>query len=144
MGETVLFQYEVNPAMSAALDAGLEVTALHNRFFFDQPKVYFMRIGGMGETRQLAAGVRPCDRFARVHAAQVTAASTFAGAVPRPSSGPGGPIEQILGTKAQSKDGMVKVVIGPTAEMHGVTVAIEMGVAFGQRFQVPSATVSSQ
>src|SRR5262245_41166033 len=38
MGDTVLFQDEVNPAMSAALDNGLSVTALHNHFFFDEPK----------------------------------------------------------------------------------------------------------
>ena len=49
MGDTVLFEDEVNPAMSAALDNGLEVTALHNHFFFDEPKVYFMHIAGMGD-----------------------------------------------------------------------------------------------
>ena len=58
MGDTVLFEDEVNPAMSAALDAGLEVTALHNHFFFDEPKVYFMHIGGMGDAKTLAAGVK--------------------------------------------------------------------------------------
>jgi hypothetical protein len=44
MGDTVLFEDEVNAAMSAALDNGLNVTALHNHFFFDHPKVYFMNI----------------------------------------------------------------------------------------------------
>ena len=48
MGDTVLFQDEVNPVMSAALDNGLSVTALHNHFFYDEPKVYFMHIGGEG------------------------------------------------------------------------------------------------
>src|SRR5437867_52960 len=52
MGDTVVFEDEVNAAMSAAFDAGLEVTALHNHFFFDKPKVYFMHIGGMGEASQ--------------------------------------------------------------------------------------------
>src|SRR6476619_2172927 len=46
MGDTVVFEDEVNAAMSAAFDAGLEVTALHNHFFFDEPKVFFMHIGG--------------------------------------------------------------------------------------------------
>ena len=55
MGDTVVFEDEVNAAMSAALDAGLEVTALHNHFFFDEPKVYFMHIGGMGDAGALAA-----------------------------------------------------------------------------------------
>src|SRR6266700_6240748 len=58
MGDTVLFQDEVNPAMSIALDNGLSVTALHNHFFFDQPKVYFMHIEGEGTVDKLAGAVR--------------------------------------------------------------------------------------
>src|SRR5438034_8288090 len=58
MGDTVLFEDEVNAAMSAALDNGLSVTALHNHFFFDRPKVYFMHIEGEGGVDQLAGAVR--------------------------------------------------------------------------------------
>src|SRR4051794_39931959 len=58
MGDIVLFQDEVSPAMDAALGGGLEVTALHNHFFYDEPRVYFMHIGGEGETVPLATGVR--------------------------------------------------------------------------------------
>src|SRR5881398_1296960 len=55
MGDTVLFEDEVNSAMSAALDNGLSVTALHNHFFFDQPKVFFMHIEGEGTVDRLAS-----------------------------------------------------------------------------------------
>jgi hypothetical protein len=58
MGDTVLFEDEVNAAMSAALDNGLNVTALHNHFFFDRPKVYFMHIEGEGTADKLAGAVR--------------------------------------------------------------------------------------
>src|SRR6266403_2406570 len=58
MGDTVLFEDEVNPAMSVALDNGLSVTALHNHFFFDRPKVYFMHIEGEGSVDKLAGAVR--------------------------------------------------------------------------------------
>src|SRR5216117_2637284 len=58
MGDTVLFEDEVNPAMSAALDNGLNVTALHNHFFFDQPKVFFMHIEGEGTVEKLASAVK--------------------------------------------------------------------------------------
>src|SRR5215216_2455395 len=58
MGDTVVFQDEVTPAMDAALAAGLEVTGLHNHFFYDEPKVYFMHIGGMGEPEKLASAVK--------------------------------------------------------------------------------------
>src|SRR5437762_1796621 len=58
MGDLVLFQDEVNPVMSALLDNGLAVTALHNHFFFDEPKVYFMHIEGEGATEAMANGVK--------------------------------------------------------------------------------------
>ncbi len=129
MGDTVLFEDEVNPAMSAALEAGLEVTALHNHFFFDQPRVYFMHIGGMGDTQRLASGVKAVyDRVAQVRAAKAAPASTFSGDVSVPSTISAGPIEQVFGTKVQTSDGMAKVVIGRTARMQGVTVGNEMGV----------------
>src|SRR5437016_14647115 len=58
MGDTVLFEDEVNAAMSAAFDNGLNVTALHNHFFFDRPKVYFMHIEGEGTVEKLASAVK--------------------------------------------------------------------------------------
>src|SRR5262249_56739394 len=58
MGDLTLTEPQVNATMSAALDNGLEVTALHNHFFFDLPHVFFIHIGGMGTTEQLATGVR--------------------------------------------------------------------------------------
>ena len=58
MGDTVVFQDEVDAAMDAAFAHGLSVTGLHNHFFYDQPKVYFMHLGGEGSPTQLAAGVK--------------------------------------------------------------------------------------
>src|SRR6267154_5161151 len=70
MCDTVLFEDEVNSVMSAALDNGLSVTALHNHFFFDEPKVYFMHIGGEGTVEKLAGGVRKVyDSIKEVRAA---------------------------------------------------------------------------
>jgi len=58
MGDTVVFQNEVTPAMDAAFTAGLDVTALRNHFMYDEPKVYFMHIGGTGEPEKSAAGAK--------------------------------------------------------------------------------------
>src|SRR5262245_43009679 len=58
MGDTVVFQDEVTPAIDAAFAGGLEVTGLHNHFFFDEPKVYFMHIGGQGAPEKLASAVK--------------------------------------------------------------------------------------
>src|SRR5215813_15111122 len=87
MGDTVLFEDEVNPVMSAAFDAGLEVTALHNHFFFDEPKVVFMHIGGTGDARTLAAGVKKVyDKIAEIRAANPSPVKSFPGKIGSPSS----------------------------------------------------------
>jgi Domain of Unknown Function (DUF1259) len=87
MGDTVLFEDEVNPVMSTALDAGLEVTALHNHFFFDKPKVYFMHIGGTGDAGRLAEGVKKIyDKIAEIRSAHAEPESVFPGHIAGQSS----------------------------------------------------------
>ncbi len=131
MGDLVLFEDEVNPVMSAVFQAGLEVTALHNHFFFDKPKVYFMHISGHGQTDTLARGVRAAlDKVKELRAAQQEPAETF-GALPLPAQSTisSETLGRIIGTKGESKDGMFKVVIGRKAQMqHGGEVGKEMGV----------------
>jgi Domain of Unknown Function (DUF1259) len=88
MGDMVLFEDEVNPVMSVALDKGLEVTALHNHFFFDEPKVYFMHIGGEGPVDKLAEGVRAIfDRVKEIRTTNAQPTKSFgSAAVPEKSS----------------------------------------------------------
>ncbi len=59
MGDLVLTQEEVNPVMSALLEHGFEVTALHNHFFWDEPRVFFMHIHGHGKAAELANQIKP-------------------------------------------------------------------------------------
>ncbi len=127
MGDIVLLEDQVNPVMSAALDAGLEVTALHNHFFWDAPKVMFMHVGGMGEEKTLAEGVGKV--FAKlketsggkgeVARAEVDPAKTTL----RPAK-----IEAVLRYPGELKNGVYKVVIGRTTKMGGHTVGKAMGV----------------
>ncbi|NUM55146.1 MAG: DUF1259 domain-containing protein [Candidatus Hydrogenedentes bacterium] len=130
MGDMVLFQDEVNPAMSAALENGLAVTALHNHFFYDEPKVYFMHIGGEGEAVALAAAVRKVqETVGEVRAASPKVADSFGQkALTAESAISPGPLEELLG-KGQVNDGMYKVVIGRTTKMPcGCEAGKEMGV----------------
>jgi hypothetical protein len=129
MGDTVVFQDEVTPAMDAAFAHGLEVTALHNHFFFDEPKVYFMHLGGRGDAEKLAAGVKAVwDAIKQVRKAHSQPAKNFPGEVVRPGKVTAAPLERILGHKSESQDGMVKVTIGREGTMHGVKVAGSMGL----------------
>lgn len=80
MGDLVLFEDEVNPVMSAALDNGLEVTALHNHFFFDSPRVMVMHIGGHGSIDGLASAVRKAmDKVQEIRRAAPSPATQFPG-----------------------------------------------------------------
>ena len=130
MGDTVLFQDEVSAAMTAALANGLSVTALHNHFFFDQPKVFFMHIEGEGAAEKLASAVKKVyDAAKQIRATSPKMKDSF-GAQPLPekSSITAAPLNEIFGTQGESKDGMVKFTIGRPAKMHGVTIDKDMGV----------------
>src|SRR6516165_4029150 len=130
MGDMVLFADEVNPVMSVALDRGLEVTALHNHFFFDEPKVYFMHIGGKGSLDQLAQGVRAIfDKEKEIRTASANPAKSFgSGRLPDKNSIDGEAISQVFGQKGDAKDGMYKVTIGREVEMDGCKVGNSLGV----------------
>jgi len=129
MGDTVVFQDEVTPAMDAAFAQGLEVTGLHNHFFFDEPKVYFMHIGGRGEPEKLAGGVKSVwDAIKRVRAESPKPAARFTGPAPAPGALTAAAIEDSLGQKSESQDGIVKVTIGREGSMHGVKIGGSMGL----------------
>ncbi|MDO8544645.1 MAG: DUF1259 domain-containing protein [Opitutaceae bacterium] len=131
MGDLVLFEDEVNSVMSAALSSGLAVTALHNHFFFDQPKVYFMHIGGEGTATALATGVKSAlDAIKQVRAIHAEPARSFgARNLPAQSRVSAAPLEKILDAKAQQNSGMAKFVFGREVAMEcGCKVGKEMGV----------------
>lgn len=129
MGDTVVFQDEVDAAMDAAFASGLEVTGLHNHFFYDEPKVFFMHIGGRGEPEALAAGVKAVwDAIKKVRAAAPEPAASFGDEGPQADEIQAKSIEEILGHKGQVQDGVVKVTIGREGTMHGVKVGGAMGL----------------
>src|SRR6184192_3131501 len=107
MGDTVLFEDEVNAAMSAALDNGLSVTALHNHFFFDRPKVYFMHLEGQGTAEELATAVRKVyDKIKEIRAANPQPKDSFGvTALPEKSSISAEPLNKIFGTSGEVNNG---------------------------------------
>ena len=127
MGDIVLLEDQVNPVLSAALDSGLEVTALHNHFFWDSPKVMFMHIGGMGDEGKLAAAVGKV--FATIRATSGGKGETPTAAIdPAKSSLDPKKLDAALGTAGDYKDGVYKAVFGRTTRMHGGEMGNAMGV----------------
>jgi hypothetical protein len=127
MGDIVLLEDQVNPVMSVALAGGLEVTALHNHFFWDSPKVMFMHIGGTGPLEPLATAVGKVF-------AKIKETSGGKGEVPKADIDPSRTsldpkkIDAILGKQGALADGVYKVAFGRRTEMHGHEMGNAMGV----------------
>jgi hypothetical protein len=127
MGDIVLTDDQVNPVMSAALNHGLEVTALHNHFLYDSPKVMFMHIGGMGSEDELATAVGAVFTELKNTIAHPIAFPKSSVSAATTSLNPK-LIEQALGTSGELKDGVYKVTIGRVTEMQGHKMGKAMGV----------------
>ena len=127
MGDIVLLENEINPVLSAALDNGLEVTALHNHFLWDSPKVMFMHIGGMGNETDLARAVgRVFGKLKEVIATKPRSPATSLD--PANTSFDPDSIRKIVGVAGVFKNGVYKVVVGRKATMAGHEVGKEMGI----------------
>src|SRR6266542_3287145 len=127
MGDLVLTEDQVNPVMSVALDNGLDVTALHNHFFWESPRVMFMHIGGMGDEKALASAVGKV--FAKIkETSGGTGESPKVQVDPAQTSVDGSKIDAVLGAKGKVDGGIYKATIGRTTHMHGTEAGNAMGV----------------
>jgi uncharacterized protein DUF1259 len=127
MGDQVLLEDQVNPVMDAALDNGLDVTALHNHFLGDAPKIMFMHVGGMGDEEKLAAAIGKV--FAKIKETSGAMARPAPAAIdPAKSTLDPAKIESVLGRKGDLSGGVYKVTIGRSTKMGGHDMGNAMGV----------------
>ena len=130
MGDLVLTEDEVNPVMSALLSHGLDVTALHNHFFWDAPKMYFMHVHGVGTAADLATRVKPAIDLID------QAAKRAASATPAPAAAAAGTLDSaalasIIGHPGEQTGSVYKITIGrPDINLseHGAVVNARMGL----------------
>jgi hypothetical protein len=108
MGDLVLTQDEVNPVMSALLDNGLEVTALHNHFFWDEPRVFYMHVHGHGRPADLARKLKPAVDLIGKN----TNRSAGPPSTPAATTMDTAKIAQIVGTPGEQSGAVYKITIG--------------------------------
>lgn len=132
MGDTVVFEDEITPAMDAAFAHGLEITALHNHFVFDRPPAYFMHISGHSDSAEkLAEAVKAMwDAIKAVREKQSMPAERFAGEAPTITGEYGVPaLEEILAEKGGLNGDVLKFTFERTATMRGVSFGASMGLS---------------
>lgn len=130
MGDLVLTEDEVNPVMSALLENGLDVTALHNHFFWEQPRIFYMHVHGIGTAADLTKRVKPAidliDRAAKK-------AQGSAAAAPAASAGTldSAALAKIIGIEGEQNGPVYKITIGrPDIKLreHGASINARMGL----------------
>src|SRR5947209_8583944 len=112
MGDLVLLEDEVNPVMSALLDSGLEVTALHNHFFFESPRLFYMHVHGHGQAAELAKMAKPAldliGRGSAQHKSTVSGASVAVSAGQLDTK----KIASIVGHEGEQTGSVYKITVG--------------------------------
>src|SRR5438105_1017382 len=110
MGDLVLTQDEVNPVMSALLENGIDVTALHNHFFWDEPRMFYMHVHAHGKPADLASKVKPAIDLIGKGASRP--AATPAPAAAPPPTMDTAKLAQIVGTQGEQSGAVYKITIG--------------------------------
>ncbi len=128
MGDLVLLQNEVNPVMSALLENGFDVTALHNHFFWEEPRLFFMHIHGYGKALDLAHRVKPAlDLIGHV----VPIPKPDPGAAPLQGALNTDKIAAVTGHKGEQTGPVYKITVGRSdlaIKEHGATINARMGL----------------
>ncbi len=122
MGDLVLLEREINPVISALAEANISVTAIHNHFIGEEPRVMYMHVGGMGTASILAKGIRNAlDKTATPKTPAPASASPLTLDTKR--------IEQVIGHRGKAGGGVFKIVLGRQGvTMDGVELTASMGL----------------
>src|SRR5215472_12418925 len=112
MGDLVLLEDEANPVMSALLENGLDVTALHNHFFFESPRIFYMHVHGHGKAGDLATKAKPAlDLIGHGSSQHMSSVSGGAGNV-APGQIDTAKVAQIVGHEGEQNGQVYKITIG--------------------------------
>jgi hypothetical protein len=129
MGDLVLLEDEVNPVMSALLDNGLEVTALHNHFFFDEPRLFFLHVHGHGTAADLAKKAKPAvDLIGHVNSSRPHGPGA---ATLQPGTLDTAKIASITGKQGEQNGQVYKITVGRddlNLKEMGATINARMGL----------------
>lgn len=127
MGDLVLTEDEVNPVMSAVLNNGLDVTALHNHFFWEQPRIFYMHVHGTGSASDLAKRIKPAIDLIDQSMKRGVAASPTAPTATLDSAA----LAKIVGHQGEQSGPVYKITIGrPDINLreHGAAINSRMGL----------------
>ena len=142
MSDTVLLQEEVNPLISAAQANGLEIGAVHNHFFYEEPRIFYMHIHGMGTPAELAQKFAATLKDSKLLPANQPKTNAPAAAQPGTNATPSAApptarelfdlpaLDKLVGTAGVVNGSTYKYTVG-RADLRVVMMGTEMTAAIG-------------
>lgn len=130
-GQLLLLEDEVDPVISSAMNANLEVTGLADSSFLDGPRLKTLDVSGVGEYQQLATAFRAIlDEIQRVSRARaLREPRSLHPTASLDSTITPGPIDQALAMHGTVANGVYQAAIVRKGIFNGETVGCEMGLA---------------
>jgi len=106
MGDLVLLETEINPVMTALIQNGLEITAIHNHVLRGSPATFYMHVGGHGDPAKMATTILQALQSSKTPLAPPVA----------PASQPAidldtAQLDQIIGVKGAANGGVYQCAV---------------------------------
>src|SRR6185437_4246236 len=134
MGDIVLLESEINPVMKAAIENGLEITAIHNHILRADPLTFYMHLSGHGDPVRLASALHTA-LAASTTPLTAPAAVTPASAIDLDTA----QLDDIIGVKGKAAGGVYQFGVPRREQIsqNGMPLvpAGPLGVATGINFQ---------
>jgi Domain of Unknown Function (DUF1259) len=130
MSDTVLLQEEVNPLISAAQDHGLQVTAIHNHFFYESPRIFYMHLHGMGDAAELAAKYGAAIQGTKLHPSNQPPATASSGGSTAKEAFDLAALDKAIGLTGKVNGPIYKYVVGRD-DLHVIAMGAEVTTAIG-------------
>src|SRR5437763_7516695 len=105
MGDLVLLEAEINPVMSALINNGLEITAVHNHLLRANPPTFYMHVGGHGDPAKIATTIVQALQSSKTPLAPPTLPGTQPAIEPDTAQ-----LTHIIGAKATATGGVYQFV----------------------------------
>ena len=130
MSDTVLLQEEVNPLISAAQDHGLQVTAIHNHFFYESPRIFYMHLHGMGDAAELAGKYGAAIKDTKLHPSNQPSATASSGARTAKEIFDLAALDKAIGLTGKVNGPVYKYVVG-REDLRVIAMGAEVTTAIG-------------
>jgi len=136
MGDLVLLESEITPVMTAAIENGLEITAIHNHVLRANPATFYMHVSGHGDPVKLANALRTALTASKTPLTSAPAAAAADVALDTAE------LDRIVGVKGKSVGGVYQFGIPRRDSINENGMSLEpaapLGLATGINFQPTS------